>query len=61
MIPEGTKLLEMLSRHDVTFFIPPYQRNYEWTEEQCDVFYRDVVKTCYRNKKGYNAEHFLVQ
>ena len=59
MIPEGTKLLEMLSRHDVTFFIPPYQRNYEWTEEQCDVFYRDVVKTCYRNKKGYNTEHFF--
>ena len=44
MIPTETKLLNMLSNNDVTFFIPPYQRNYEWGEDQCDIFYKDIIK-----------------
>ena len=34
MTPQEARLLNMLSSNDVTFFIPPYQRNYEWTEDQ---------------------------
>ncbi len=49
----------MLSNNDVTFFIPPYQRNYEWTDEQCKVFFEDVKKTCELNLAGTNAEHFF--
>ena len=45
MVPNETKLLKMLSNNDVTFFIPPYQRNYEWGEEQCRLFLEDVLKT----------------
>ena len=59
MIPQEQKLLSMLSNNDVTFFIPPYQRNYEWTEEQCKVFLDDVVKTYESNNKGIKAEHFF--
>lgn len=59
MIPNESKLLDMLSNNDVTFFIPPYQRNYEWTEEQCKVFLEDVKKTCERNMAGTNTEHFF--
>ena len=44
MIPQEIKLLQMLSNNEVTFFIPPYQRNYEWTDEQCKVFLEDVKK-----------------
>ena len=29
MVPSEMKLLDMLSNNDVTFFVPPYQRNYE--------------------------------
>lgn len=53
------KLLEMLSNNDVTFYIPPYQRNYEWTSDQCDTFFDDIVKTCDRNKGGSPSEHFF--
>ena len=52
-------MLEMLSNHNVTFYIPPYQRNYEWDIEQCENFFEDVVKTATRNKKGEEAEHFF--
>lgn len=59
MIPQENKLLHMLSNNDVTFFIPPYQRNYEWTDEQCAVFLNDVIKTYGSNSSGKNTEHFF--
>ena len=59
MIPQESKLLHMLSNNDVTFFIPPYQRNYEWAEEQCAVFLEDVVKTFQLNNSGKKSEHFF--
>lgn len=55
-------LLDLLSKKDVTFFIPPYQRNYEWTKEQCQVFLDDIRKTCSRNITGgdkISSEHFF--
>lgn len=52
-------VLSMLSSHDVTFFIPPYQRNYEWTTEQCEIFLNDVKTTCQLNAEGKNTEHFF--
>jgi len=54
-----THLLSVLSSNDVTFFIPPYQRNYEWDKSQCEVFYQDVHKTTVGNKEGINTEHFF--
>lgn len=59
MIPQESKLLNMLSNNDVTFFIPPYQRNYEWTDEQCAIFLDDIVKTYELNNNGTNSEHFF--
>lgn len=59
MISSEKKLLELLSNKDVTFFIPPYQRNYEWDDEQCDVFFDDIVKTCEKNLDNKVGEHFF--
>ena len=59
MRPLEQKLLNLLSNRNVTFYIPPYQRNYEWTEEQCRVFWEDVKKTCEKNRQGENSEHFF--
>lgn len=53
------KLLNMMSNYDVTFYIPPYQRNYEWTKDQCSVFYEDIIKTYKRNAEGHLSEHFF--
>ena len=52
-------LLESLSANDVTFFIPPYQRNYEWSTGTCRVFLSDIRKVSDSNIKGDYAEHFF--
>lgn len=52
-------LLESLSSNDVTFFIPPYQRNYEWSTDTCRVFLSDVMKVAKSNGKNVAAEHFF--
>ena len=59
MRPNEAKLLYLLSNNDVTFFIPPYQRNYEWTDEHCRVFLEDVLKTHKANSLGGRTEHFF--
>ena len=30
-----TYILDSLSNNDVTFFMPPYRRNYEWSTDPC--------------------------
>lgn len=59
MKPNDSILLDLLKNNDVTFFIPPYQRNYEWTEEQCSVFLDDVIKTMKANARQEESEHFF--
>ena len=59
MQADPTYLLKSLSNNDVTFFIPPYQRNYEWSLETCKVFLKDVVKTARDNREGRISEHFF--
>lgn len=48
-------ILKILSNNDVTFFIPPYQRNYEWDEEMCGILFKDIEKIA--NSK--NSQHFF--
>ncbi len=38
------QILKLLSNNDVTFFIPPYQRNYEWDEDMCEILLKDIEK-----------------
>ncbi|WP_017471513.1 DUF262 domain-containing protein [Amphibacillus jilinensis] len=52
-------LLNLLSNNDVTFFIPPYQRNYEWDKNQCKVFFNDIKRTAIDNINGQENEHFF--
>ena len=59
MIPSKQDLLQMLSNNDVTFYIPPFQRNYEWKNEQCEIFLEDIVKTAKTNISGQISEHFF--
>lgn len=54
-----TYLLEALSNNDVTFFIPPYQRNYEWSTDNCKVLLADVTKVAASNDSGTKTEHFF--
>lgn len=62
MRPTEAHLIEFLKSKDMTFFIPPFQRNYEWEREQCQIFWDDVIKTFEQNSKrgsGYGVEHFF--
>jgi uncharacterized protein with ParB-like and HNH nuclease domain len=59
MKPGNGYLLKILSSKDVTFFIPPYQRNYDWDEGQCRVFLNDILQTAKKNLSGVHAEHFF--
>ncbi len=49
------QILKLLSNNDVTFFIPPYQRNYEWQEEMCEVLYSDIERVA----NNGNIQHFF--
>lgn len=59
MKSDESQVLELLSNHNVTFFIPPYQRNYEWDREQCEAFLNDVISTAQINSSGGDARHFF--
>jgi len=49
------QILKLLSNNDVTFFIPPYQRNYEWGEDMCEILYKDIEKVA----NSSNSQHFF--
>ena len=59
MYCHGMKLLDFLLTTDTNFSIPPFQRNYEWNEEQCGIFFEDLISTYKSNSKGIKIEHFL--
>lgn len=54
-----TYLLESLSNNDITFFIPPYQRNYEWSTANCKVLLTDIKKVSEANLSSRHTEHFF--
>jgi uncharacterized protein with ParB-like and HNH nuclease domain len=49
------QILKLLSNNDVTFYIPPYQRNYEWGEEMCEILLKDIEKVA----NSSNSQHFF--
>lgn len=59
MRADPSNLLGSLSSRDVTFFIPPYQRNYEWSTSTCKVFLADIQKVASQNASGIRSEHFF--
>lgn len=59
MKADPSYLLRSLSSNDVTFFIPPYQRNYEWSTDICKVLMADVKRTAQSNLAGEKTEHFF--
>jgi uncharacterized protein with ParB-like and HNH nuclease domain len=56
-----TNVKDLLSNHDVIFYIPPYQRNYEWDREQCEILFEDIKKISSSNSSANSLteEHFF--
>lgn len=47
-----TSVLNLIGGLDKVFIIPPFQRNYEWTFEQCDELFSDIIKA-YKSGKTH--------
>ena len=53
MQSRDNQIIRLLSNNDVTFFIPPYQRNYEWETSMCEIFYKDIEKVANSKNMGH--------
>lgn len=54
MDARDTSILDFIGGKNISFIIPPFQRNYEWSEIQCSELYDDV-KNAVKNRR----EHYL--
>ena len=48
-----SNVLKFIGGLDKVFAIPPFQRNYEWSIEQCDELFYDIVKSYKTGKNHY--------
>lgn len=48
-----TTVLKFIGGEDKVFIIPPFQRNYEWSEEQCIELFNDIKQAYKSNKTHY--------
>lgn len=56
-----TNVLNFIGGLDKVFIIPPFQRNYEWTKEQCLELFKDIEYAFKKQKTHYlgNVVYFL--
>lgn len=48
-----TNIINFVSGYDKVFLIPPFQRNYDWSNEQCEELFNDIKKAYYENSTHY--------
>ena len=46
-------LYQYMEGHSKRFIIPVYQRNYDWTKDQCKQLYDDLVRISKENTKRH--------
>lgn len=46
-------LYEFITKSNIKFVIPVYQRNYDWTEKHCKVLLNDIKEVGKKNKKHF--------
>lgn len=56
MEAKHNNLSRFLRQEDTRFFIPVYQRNYDWRKEQCEQLLKDIVLN---HKENPNKEYFI--
>ena len=50
-----TTILKFIGGEDKVFIIPPFQRNYEWTIEQCEELFDDILNAVKSKKNHYGV------
>lgn len=53
-----TTVLKFIGGEDKVFIIPPFQRNYEWSEEQCKELFNDI-RQAYKSSKTHYLGNIL--
>ena len=48
-----TKVLDFIRSMNRVYAIPPFQRNYEWTELQCEELFNDILSTLENHNSHY--------
>lgn len=61
MRAQESTILDFIGGLKKVFIIPPFQRNYEWTSEQCTELFSDILKACKNNTTHYlgNIVYYL--
>ena len=48
-----TTVQDFLSANRTQFIIPVYQRNYDWSEKQCEQLFLDIIEIGRNNKSVF--------
>jgi len=54
-IYQGSIITNFLSQNGQQYKIPVYQRNYEWSKEQCKKLFEDIVRAAKRNQLHFTG------
>ena len=54
MKPYDKSLIDFLSGES-GFIVPPFQRRYEWSKDQCEILFNDIFKTVYKTPTPFPA------
>ena len=54
-IYQGSIITNFLSQNGQQYRIPVYQRNYEWSKEQCKKLFEDIVQSAKRNQLHFTG------
>ena len=54
-IYQGSIITNFLSQNGQQYRIPVYQRNYEWSKEQCKKLFEDIIQSAKRNQLHFTG------
>jgi len=52
-------ILEAFQEFELQLELPIYQRDYDWSKEDCLLLIKDIILTAEENKNGLSYKHFL--
>ena len=53
MKASDSKVSKFIGGNEGVFIIPPFQRNYTWSKEQCNELFEDIINAINKNKSHY--------
>ncbi len=62
MVSETISIIDFISRRNLTFTIPVYQRNYSWSTENCEKMFEDLIRAYESGREHYfgNIVYYVI-